>query len=276
MEEVHGVLQTYAGVSVINALPSWYGSSMAVNLTLEVNVTPSKECKSYSSLIDEIISYFREKYDIPCIDVEVKSQIPQKSGLKSSSAVSTALIAEIIKTFNLPITMSEVPKLSAILSIKAGVSYTGALDDASSAFFGGVSYTYNKEFKILEMREPPSEISIIIVPRGGREVKIDMREMRKFEPLFRELFALSRRDIITAMKLNGLAIGSILGYDLTLANEALKRGALASGISGNGPSLFAVTKKGEEGTILDLFEKSGEKSIVVEPVGLCEQRLRGQ
>ncbi|BCU69462.1 shikimate kinase [Stygiolobus caldivivus] len=269
-------MQAYAGVSIVNALPSWYGSSMAINLTLDVNIKQSSVCQGYSPLIDQIISYFRDNYSIPCIDVDISSNIPQKSGLKSSSAVSTALIAEIIKNFKLPIRLSEVPKLSAILSLKAGVSYTGALDDATSSFFGGVSFTYNKEFKIIEIREPPFDISVLLIAKGDRGVKINMNYMRKFELLFKEIFALARRDMITAMKLNGITIGTILGYDLTLINEMLKRGALASGISGNGPSIFSVTKKGDEGPILDFLEKNGEKPLLLEPVKLCEQRLKDQ
>jgi shikimate kinase len=270
-------MQAYAGVSVVNALPSWYGSSMAINVKVDVKIRESKECATHpSQLVNEIVLYFRENYNIPCIEVEINSEIPPKSGLKSSSAVSSALIGEIAEKFQLPVKAWDVPVLSAILSLKSRVSYTGALDDASASYFGGVSYTYNKEFKIIDMKEPPSEISIIVIPRGKRSVSVDMTKLRKFEPLFKEIFTLARHDIITAMKLNGLAVGIIMGYDLTLANEALKKGALAAGISGNGPSMFAVTKIGNEGVILDLFEKQAEKPIVVQPVGLCEQRLRNR
>ncbi|MCY0883556.1 MAG: shikimate kinase, partial [Acidianus infernus] len=45
------------------------------------------------------------------------------------------------------------------------------------------------------------------------------------------------------------------------------KGALASGISGNGPSIFAVTKEGEEGPIIDEFNLYG-KVILTKAVGL--------
>jgi len=39
-------------------------------------------------------------------------------------------------------------------------------------------------------------------------------------------------------------------------------GALASGVSGNGPSLFAITKEGDEGPIVEEFSKHGEVRVV--------------
>lgn len=269
MEEVYGSMQTYAGVSVVNAIPSWYGSSMAIDLKVEVTIEESKECISHTPLVDKIVDYFREYFNIPCLRVKVNSEIPPRSGLKSSSAVSTALIAEIAKKFDIKIN----PAIySAMLSIMAKVSVTGALDDATASYFGGVSFTYNKEFKILEVREPP-ELSVILLPYGNRSISINVDEMRKFRYLFEEVFNMARKgDIITAMKINGLAVGSILGYDLKPATMALKAGALAAGISGNGPSVFAVTKPGDEGPIIDVFEQY-DNPIVTRVVGICKQRL---
>ena len=247
-------MQTFSGVSVVNALPSWYGSTMAIDLRVEVKIEETKECKKYNNaLIDAILDFFYTSYKIPCLDVKVFSQIPEKSGLKSSSAVSTALIGEIAKKYNIEI---DVPKYSAILSLKAGVSYTGAFDDAVASYYGGVSFTYNKEFKILEIQHPP-EVSIILLPRGNRKINIDLSNIRKYRLIFEEIFKISRKDIITGMKLNGILIAHILGYETKEIEEALQKGALASGISGNGPSVFAVTKIGEEGPIIDAWSKYG-------------------
>ncbi|BFI76196.1 shikimate kinase [Sulfurisphaera ohwakuensis] len=255
-------MQTYAGISVVNALPSWYGSSMAVNLTVSVSIKEAEKCKKNDILIDTILNFFHEKYGIPCLDINVESQIPEKSGLKSSSAVSTALIGEISKKFGIEI---DVPKYSAILSLKAGVSYTGALDDATSSYYGGVSFTYNKEFKIIDIKDPP-ELSAIILPRGGRNIKIDLQYLKKYRLIFEEIFRVSRQNIVLGMKLNGILVANILGYDINEIEVALKKGALAAGITGNGPSIFAVTKIGEEGPIVDALSKFGNV-IVTRSVG---------
>jgi len=254
-------MQTFSGVSVVNALPSWYGSSMAVDLKVEVEIEEISECKKFDNvLIDTILDFFYANYKIPCLKVKIISQIPEKSGLKSSSAVSTALIGEIAKKYDIKI---DVPKYSAILSLKAGVSYTGALDDASSSYYGGVAFTYNKDFKILEIQHPP-EVSVIILPRGNRKINVDLLTMRKYSLIFEEIFKISRKDVITGMRLNGILVAHILGYDTKEIEEALRKGALASGISGNGPSVFAVTKLGEEGPIVDVWSKYG--NVVVTKV----------
>ncbi|BDC19722.1 shikimate kinase [Acidianus sp. HS-5] len=257
-------MQTYGGVSIVNAIPSWYGSSMAVNLKVKVDIIKGKY-DGESKLVSSIINFLKTKFDLEDFDVKIYSEIPQESGLKSSSAVSTALLGEVKRKFNLDI---DVVKYSAILSILAGVSYTGALDDATSAYYGGISYTYNKEFKIIKKSEPPSDISIIILARGGRNVNLN--KLKEFELIFQEIFKMSLSDPITAMKYNGILVGEILGYDLNLVMKALKLGALASGVSGNGPSIFAVTKEGDEGPILDEFNLYG-KTIVTKAVKLESQ-----
>lgn len=246
-------MQTYGGVSVVNAIPSWYGSTMAVNLKVKVEIREG-EYKGDSKLVKAILEYVKEKYGLGPFDVSVYSEIPQMSGLKSSSAVSTALLGEIKRRYNLNI---DVPKLSAILSIKAGVSYTGALDDAVAAYYGGVSYTYNKEFKVIRKINPPEGISILILAKGDRP-KVNLEELRKYKLIFKEIFELSLRDLFAAMKYNGVLVAEILGYDTTPLEEISRKGALAYGVSGNGPSMFAVCKEGEEGPVYDILSKYGK------------------
>lgn len=249
-------MQAFGGVSIVNAIPAWYGSSMAINLKVNVDIEEGHSTFQ-SSLVRTILDYFKAMYHIPELKISIWSEIPQTSGLKSSSAVSTALIAAISEKFGIEV---DVPKLSAILSIKSGVSITGAYDDATAAYYGGVSFTYNKEFKLLKMENFPKDISILILAIGNRP-SIDLKILKKYNLLFEEIFRIALTDIITAMKLNGLAIAEILGYDKRPIISALKSGAIASGISGNGPSIFALCKEGDEGPIYENLSKYGKVII---------------
>jgi shikimate kinase len=249
-------MQTYGGISIVNAIPSWYGSSLAVDLKVKVDIEEGHSTYQ-SSLVKTILEYFKEKYKISDLNVNIISEIPQMSGLKSSSAVSTALIGAISERFGIEI---NVPKLSSILSIKSGVSLTGAYDDATAAYYGGASFTYNKEFKLIKMENFSKDISILILAVGNRP-NIDLKILRKYNLLFEEIFKIALRDIITAMKLNGLAIAEILGYDKSPIISALKSGAIAAGISGNGPSIFALCKEGDEGPIYENLSKYGKVII---------------
>jgi shikimate kinase len=53
-----------------------------------------------------------------------------------------------------------------------------------------------------------------------------------------------------------------MGYEEEILERAERLGALASGVSGNGPSLFAITKEGDEGPIVEEFSKHGEVRVV--------------
>ncbi|BBG24252.1 shikimate kinase [Sulfuracidifex tepidarius] len=253
-------MHAYAGISIVNAIPSWYGSSGAVGLKVkaEIEETKEREKEKESSLIREILDFFESKWDIPHLRVNVESEVPQGSGLKSSSAVSVAIIEEIYRRYN--IEYLDPPKLSAILSIKAGVSFTGALDDASSSYYGGISFTNNKRFEIIEMREPPDGVSIVILRKGNR-TNVNLKLLTKFSLTFSEIFKIARSCPLKAMSLNGFLVAEVLGYPKEPIEMAMKKGALAAGISGNGPSYFAVTKEGDEGPIYDLFKKFGEPII---------------
>lgn len=253
----------FAGVSIVNAIPSWLGSTMAVNIKIEVEV--EEGAGDHSSLTRAIVDYFREKHGLPELRVIVRSPIPPGSGLKTSSAVAVALIEAIKARYGLKDIDS--PRLAADLSVRAGVSVTGAYDDATAAYHGGVSFTDNREKRILDLRNPPEDLAVVILVKGGRPA-VDLGSLRRFSSLFKEIFHIALRgDIITAMRLNGVAVAEILGYDLEPIKRALELGALAAGVSGNGPSIFAVARKGEEGPLVDLFSSMG-RTIVADPVGV--------
>ncbi|MBO3801618.1 MAG: shikimate kinase [Thermoproteota archaeon] len=243
----------YGGVSVVNAIPSFYGSTMAINLKATAYVKEGSGEHS-SKLERTILNYFYKNYNIPRLKVTIDSQIPQRSGLKSSSAVSVALISAIARKFKIKV---DVPKLSAYISIKAGVSITGAFDDATAAYYGGITFTDNRKRKLLKITNLLEDLILLILPKSNRPA-VNLSAFRKHELMFVEFFRLALSgDIITAMKLNGIAVAEILGYDKTPIKRALRKGALAAGISGNGPSVFALCKPGEEGPVLDELSKFG-------------------
>jgi shikimate kinase len=49
-----------------------------------------------------------------------------------------------------------------------------------------------------------------------------------------------RGNYLLSLTLNGIAYSSILGYDLSLVNDALDAGAVAAGLSGKGPAIAAI------------------------------------
>ncbi|MEM3980234.1 MAG: shikimate kinase [Ignisphaera sp.] len=261
-------MHAFGGISIVNAIPSWFGGALAVNLKVYAKIKPCKDvCKHISHLTEAIVNYFIKKYSLNPFEIEITSEIPPQSGLKSSSAVAVAAIKTVVEEYN--IDELSIPKLAAELSLQAGVSITGALDDAAASYYGGAVLTDNLNMKILRVFEPKVDAVVVIAAKGYRKTKVDTEVMRRHSHIFYDIFVKALEgNIFEAMKLNGLAIARILGYDDKLLRIAIERGALAAGISGNGPSAFVVSRKGDEYYFVDLVKEYSEDIRVVEVVGL--------
>lgn len=144
--------RAFGGISVVNAVPAWLGSTMAINLVVSVEIEEGDGREE--GLIGYVLSYLRNAYSLPPLRVKVYSSLPQGGGLKSSSAVTVALIEAVSRLFNLRL---DPPFLSAKLSLEGGFSLTGAYDDAFAAYRGGVSLTDNKSISLLKHLQPPED-----------------------------------------------------------------------------------------------------------------------
>jgi len=256
MERIYGKMWAYAGVSVVNAIPCWLGSTMAIDIKVKANFV--KDNNNETSLIKTIKMFFENNYGIHDLVISIISPIPMQSGLKSSSAVAVAVIEAIKHKYGLNLST---PELAAKLCKEAGVSITGAFDDAVACYSGGISFTDNRRMKVFSVCELKDEFSIVLLMRGGRSF-IDVSKLKNYAHLFEKIFSLAwRGDIIQAMKLNGISVAKILGYETSIIRKALELGALAAGISGNGPSIFALLKQGDEGPVYELFSKHGSALI---------------
>src|SRR5208283_3144449 len=60
-----------------------------------------------------------------------------------------------------------------------------------------------------------------------------------------------------ALTLNGLIYSSALGYNPTIAVDALSAGAVAAGLCGKGPAVTAVTLKDDADLVKAALEKFG-------------------
>lgn len=262
MEEVFGYMSAWGGISVVNAIPSGLGATAAVDMRTRAYV---KRCDSgidnRSKLVETILSYFYSHYGAPRLCVEIESDIPVGSGLKSSSSTAVALIRAIAE--ELQIYEPNVPRLAAELSRLAGVSVTGAIDDAAAAYYGGVALTDNTNMKVIRVVDLRLDlVAVILMPRGVSRPRIDVEGFRRYSYIFVEAFNTALQgDILRAMTLNGLAIARLMGYPEDIPRKALDIGALAAGVSGNGPAIFAVCRAGDEGPVLDYFSRYGSVEI---------------
>jgi len=84
----------------------------------------------------------------------------------------------------------------------------------------------------------------------------DVNRMRVLDPLVEIAFDFAKnKDHFKALNLNGLLYASTLGFDSSIAIDALQAGAIASGLSGTGSSFVAVCNENSVDDVNDAWSR---------------------
>ncbi len=241
--------------TIINAIATGYGSAFGIKryVTAKVELTPSKiKCKADKDVdttlmelcVKKVLGRFKIKTGV---NVKTYSNLPVASGLSSSSATSNAVVlattSALMGTYGkLNIDDFDILNMAIDASLEAGVTITGAFDDASASFFGGLVVTDNMNRKILKKRRMEEQNILIYMPdKKSPTAQSDVRRMKLLAPLVEVAFDEAlKSNVYKALTLNGLLYCTTLGFDPNIALDALDAGAIASGLSGTGPSFVAV------------------------------------
>jgi shikimate kinase len=201
--------------------------------------------------------------------VRVDSQIPVAKGLKSSSAISNAVVLATMGAVQREIAESRIQDVLDIAvdaSLGSKASITGAYDDASACLLGGLVVTDNKTRKIVKRIEVDERLRVLIhVPKKDTKFTADV-DPRKIQP-FAKLSLLSydlalQGSYLDAMKLNGLLQSAAFGYSTEVITSALMSGAIAAGLSGKGPAVAALCYESDVKEVLDSWGKGPEGFII--------------
>ena len=252
-----GKAVAYGAVSIVNGIPNGKGSALGIDLKTEAEVETSEGTGEISveilnepdedpSLAREIVSVVLGKELTPRTNttVQIKSDIPISRGLKSSSSASNAIALATLAAREVEVDDLTAINLGVDASIKAGVSITGAFDDACASFFGGIVITDNNTRSILK-KEPADDLWVLIHVPSAKvpTLSIDQDRLMRMGALIEQAFNLAGRgDYWKAVTLNGLLVGAALSQSTEPAIDALAQGALASGISGTGPATVAICR----------------------------------
>lgn len=266
---VKKTVRSPGSATVINAIATGRGSAFGIGLRVEAEaelIDSGVECISRegadTSLMELCTRMVIEHYGVDAgVRVVTSSDLPVASGLSSSSAASNATVMAVSSLlsdeFGLqPMEDSEMLNMAVDASLQAGVSVTGAYDDASASFYGGLTVTDNMERRII-LREPMENQKVLIYmpDRKSLTAQSDVPRMKLLAPwvdmAFREV--LDGR-VHSALTLNGILYCASLGFDPGIALDALEAGALAAGLSGTGPSFVALTHEDSEADIIDAWE----------------------
>lgn len=260
----------HGAVSIVNAIATGNGSSLGISLRVNAEVELARghgvrflTGKNDDRLVNNIIrnTLPKEMIESNLITIKVKSEIPLGFGLKSSSAVSNAVAlacSGLAKEEEEEEEVDDYAVLDAAVraSLDAKVSITGAYDDATACYFGGFTVTDNYSRRLIRRAEAPENLyAIIFLPRNAPR-RGDVRRLSNLSDLFTDAFRLAEAgEYWKAMKLNGVLASAALGSTYLPVMAAIERGALAAGVSGNGPSIAAVAYEDEVEDIKSALSK---------------------
>ena len=202
------------------------------------------------------------------LEISIVSEIPISRGLKSSSAVANAVVRATSRALGLDPEPQEILQASVDAAIDAGVTITGAFDDACASLYGGVCITDNRDRRLLALDRFPSElVAVLYIPRRMiRKSDLQGTDFARIRSKVEAAFQLALRgDYFRALEANSEAYSPVLGIDESPAQRARAAGALAAGITGTGPAILALTKPDRVELVRRAME-DGESEIRV--VGL--------
>ena len=241
-------------VSIVNAIATGKGATLGIDTFVETRLIKKRgtgihitsENKTISSrLIKKVIENMIPKKTLENtrLELDFRSDIPTGYGLKSSSAISSAVVLSCAKAFDIAMTDEEVLKLGAKTSIETKVSITGAYDDACACYFGGFNVTDNLKMKLLQREIAPKELqAVIFLPKSRK--RGNLKKLKELKNAFERSWELAgKSDYWNAAILNGIATTAILNSDPELVMKLMEKGALCATISGNGPSIMAIIDK---------------------------------
>ena len=266
-----GRAEAPAAGTVLNALATGRGSEFAIDLAVTAdvsldadaeNVTGSvaEDANADTALIERCVELVVEEYAETEYGgvVETESEVPMAGGLKSSSAAANATVLATLSALGVDedVSLEDAALLGVRAAREAGVTVTGAFDDASASMLGGVTVTDNTEDAILARDDVDWDVLVWTPPERSYSADADADRCARIAPIAElvEELALAGR-YGTAMTVNGFAFCAALDHPTGPAVEALP---LVEGVSlsGTGPSHVAV---GDEDALKDVRELWNER-----------------
>nr|AIF19660.1 shikimate kinase (aroK, aroL) [uncultured marine thaumarchaeote KM3_87_E01] len=265
----------HSAISIVNAIATGKGAALGISKKVNVEMETSHgndivievENKSMSSrLINKVIEKIVPKNELSKtkLKISLDAEIPTGYGLKSSSAISTAVAMVCAKLFKPSMSDFEILNAGVNASIETKVSLTGAYDDACACYYGGFVVTDNYNKKIIRSEKCLNRVSaVIFIPKSRKRGNI--RKLKTSSDVFEQAWNLAKKsDYWNAMILNGLATAPILSSEPKIIPKLIENGALGASVSGNGPSIAAIAKNDDVSKIKSVFSSLEGKTTVAQ------------
>jgi len=260
-----------AAGTVLNALATGTGSAFAIDLetTATVDLTDDGEIvgeiadqpDADATLIERCAELTIAEYaDAAGLDdsdvgarVRTESEVPMAAGLKSSSAAANATVLATLDALAVADAVDRIDacRLGVRAARDAGVTATGAFDDASASMLGGVTVTDNTSDALLARDEVDWWALVYTPPEQAYSADADVSACERIAPMAKlvEELALDGR-YGEAMTVNGFAFSAALEFSTGPIIDAMPDVDGVS-LSGTGPSYVAVGDREPLETVRD-------------------------
>jgi len=263
---------SYGGATIINAIATGKGAAFGVKLwtKAEVKLTdnpkdirgeivsdPSESTMLIEKTVRKVLEHFGLSGKFGA-EVKTWSNIPIARGLKSSSAAANAIVLATVAALQKEVDDMTVINLGVDGALEAKVTVTGAFDDACASYFGGIVVTDNFKRKIIKRFKAPENLKVLFhVPQTKSYTsRVNVERMKAVAPLVRTAYKEALKgNFWHALTLNGLIYSFALGYDPSIALDALMAGAMAAGLCGKGPAITVVAAEDKVDLVKEVLMK---------------------
>ena len=265
----------YGAGTIINAIASWKGSAFAIDLKTHAEVElrgdlieGEIEGGGNTRLIERACELTLETLDIDSgARIRTVSEVPIASGLKSSSAAANATVIATCRASRQSIDPLDMARIGVRAALDAGVSVTGAFDDACASMLGGVVITDNREKALLKREILESAVVVYAPDKKSFSAQTDVKKSRLIAPWVEMAFDLAiKGEYGKAMGLNGFLYCSALGYSPGPMLMALEKGVAGVSLSGTGPSYVALVSEEQAGILKEAWSEYPGRVFVTEVV----------
>lgn len=250
-----GVGTAGGAATIINAFATGKGAAFGLQERVTARVTPARAYSVWNGqrrlppseallatetarLVQRAVAERTES-----VRIDVRSPIPAKRGLKSSSAVSVAVARAVLDHLHEELDARRLLSIVADAGLKSKTSLTGAYDDAAACLLGGVAFTDNLEQRLLRVDVLPSSlVALVRVPaQTSATGDLKRKDFLPLRDLVEEAWRLALKgNYKDAMLVNTLAYAPVLHVHPRFTLRAIERGAFAAGLSGKGPAEVAL------------------------------------
>ncbi len=259
---------TNGAATVVNAIASGRGSAFGITLEADASLRlqPGEGeitvdgAADGSRLVSGCVRATAEAAGLGAVNghVEVRSEIPISRGLKSSSAVSNVVVLAAARAAGTELDDGGILDLAIDQSIRAGVTVTGAFDDAAACFHGGLVMTDNNSREIITTGRLDPSLEVVLHIPYKRILKGDIEKSRftDLRDRFDEAFDLALKGAYPrAMEANSKATAVALDLSEEAPEAAREAGAYAAGITGTGPASVALCRRDRVGDVERAFSR---------------------